>query len=790
MRVNQDESIVNMIRQTKKNDAVVQRTGNVERSFSKIHTHLADEYAIGTRDVNKYTITEITTQWYNDYFINTYYLTRYHNRIQQATFVDQTYRWRDNYAKTVFNRHEHYSDYLMVVPPDDTEVTETLTKIYTNYTIKKIVDILLGRSFPTKTKASIVLIRTDGMLELYPDGELTRKMIAVPLSSYGIEGGFSFTFGFANNQVAGSQLALNGTKYYNTAVRYTDSQGRFTRFAFWILSDLEIAEVDMLDYPLLTDSNYLNIYNSTVQYFGCGFMNSDNGAGEPLLVNKDPLTNYVQTYELKMLSYYVGLYVFGIKFYSDNFIVDNPEFDKAPFLYLYTDGTYYDLLEDMIKIKTTYSSVIELDSSNCSFSTELLQYRFIDIDMTGVTSWAIGDEFGELYVACNEPLNGFNIVKTHIRPGVLGIGGVGYFNKIVEFNPTIQLSMDFAYETGRQLPLSLNASLSSAMSFNYYKSKDIGIDISSAISSSLNFAYELGRMLAFDFSSALSVANDFQYRKSKDLGFNLDSSLNVALQFSYAIGDNLMYEFACELGLSQDFEYYRSKDIGYDLSSVLTISQDFAYYRSRDIVFALDSSLSLGLNLVYTRQMVYYDLGSVIAISNDFQYYRDKQLAVSLSSTLSTSLSFVYEVDYNKTDSPSLSDKTVVDNKAWGNSTATYWNAQDESNRDTFLVELPAATLYPIGFAARVTNGELPVRYTYAVVISGVGQAVSWKVTNNDASSVTVYCKVGSGSYQTYGTLATGATSSTLSRTVTDGLTTVYCYVKSSLEAPSDVVSL
>ena len=171
-------------------------------------------------------------------------------------------------------------------------------------------------------------------------------------------------------------------------------------------------------------------------------------AGEPLLVNKDPLTNYIQSYEIKMLSYYVGLYVFGTKFYTDNFIVSNPSSTNKPYLYLYRDNTYYDMLEDLLKIKPAYSDVIELDTTNCSFETSSLEYRFVGIDFTTgtpVTSWAIGDSEGNLFLACNEPLEGFNIIKTHIRPNIKAIGTGGSKNKIYEFNTTIPMSLNFSY---------------------------------------------------------------------------------------------------------------------------------------------------------------------------------------------------------------------------------------------------------------------------------------------------------------------------------------------------------
>ena len=743
MRINQDESIVNIVRQTKKNDATIQRTGNLERSFQKLHKHLNDEYAIGTRDVNKYTITEITTQWYNDYFINTYYLTRYHNRIQQATYVDQTYRWRDNYAKQVFNRHEHYSDYIMVVPPNDDEVTETLTKIYTNVTVKKIVDILLGGGTSQKTKATVAVVRTDGMLEVYPDEDGNKKMVVVPLSSYGVEGGFSFTFGFSNNQVAGIQLSFKGTKYYNQAVRYTDEWGKFTRFGFWILSDIVISEEDMLAYPLLKASNYLELYDPNTQYFGCGFMNSDNGAGEPLLVNKDPLTNYVQTYELKMLSYYVGLYVFGTKFYTDNFIVNNPTLENKPYLFLYRDGTYYDLLEDLLNIKNTYDEVIELDGGNVSFNIETLRYRFINLDFEGVTSWAIGNHHGDLYVACNEPLNGFDIIKTHIRPNVSGIGKLGYFNKIYEIDSTLRMSMNFGYVKGRSVPISIPPmGLNLAMSFAYRKSKNIGIDL----------------------SSTLAMSQVFEYRKSKNIGFNLNGTLAMSMQFTYGIGDSLFYE----------------------INSLLRIANNFVYHRSKDIGINLNSTMGMSLVATYERQMVHYGLDSTMALSNDFAYYKSKDIGTSLNASIPMSMSFAYSRAYIIASTPSILDKTVADVYGWENSTVGYWNNQPFLNRGTFTGTLPPASDFNEGFAGRLNMGGT---YTYFVVVY-VGKSVQWKIKNNDASSSTVFCKVGSGSYQNYGTLAGGATSSTFTRTVTDGLTTIYAYVTVVPKQPSAVASL
>ena len=95
------------------------------------------------------------------------------------------------------------------------------------------------------------------MLEIYPEsGGNTRNFITVPVTSRGIKGGFVFSFGFQNNQVAGDGLVTEQksgvTTYYNRAKRYTDNKGRFTRFGFAILSDIEFDEDDYLSYPLIT----------------------------------------------------------------------------------------------------------------------------------------------------------------------------------------------------------------------------------------------------------------------------------------------------------------------------------------------------------------------------------------------------------------------------------------------------------------------------------------------------------------------------------------------------------
>jgi hypothetical protein len=302
--------------------------------------------------------------------------------------------------------------------------------------------------------------------------------------------------------------------------------------------------------------------------------------------------------------------------------------------------------------------------------------------------------------------------------------------------------------------------------------------------------YQKGKSLNYDLNSILPLSQVFEYRKSKNIGFDLSSTIPMSMQFTYGIGDSLFYELNSAISLSNTFEYRRSKDIGADLSSQITLTNDFAYYRSYDLMFSLSSSLSLSNNFVYRRSKdIGVSLNSLLTPSMSFIYTRS-MFAYNLNSTITMSMSIAYTKAYDKATSPTISNKTVTDVKAWTNSTEIYWNAQDPSNRDTWVgTSLPTASGYPVGFAMRLTDGTFPVTYTYHKVIK-TGDVVSWKITNNDEATCTVYCKVGTSSYLNYGTLASGATTDRLTRTVTNGLTTVYAYITVTNKSNSDEVSL
>ena len=181
--------------------------------------------------------------------------------------------------------------------PDETSIAEFPNKIYSNYTVKVAMGILFSNGYIVhKTKRrSTAFIRTDGMLDVYEEDSTDKKKLsAFQYQVLVSKVAFVFTFGFENNQVAGDGLVERGTASgIIKRVRYTDEEGRFTRFGFWIVRDRVYDASDDYTYPLLSldeadESLYLGLYDITTQYFGCGFINGDYGAGEPMVVEQRP----------------------------------------------------------------------------------------------------------------------------------------------------------------------------------------------------------------------------------------------------------------------------------------------------------------------------------------------------------------------------------------------------------------------------------------------------------------------------------------------------------------------
>lgn len=621
MKHNQDESIINIVRASRKIYGDLQRTGNQNYSFTKYHKTLGSMYKVGQKDVNGYTISSITKEYHNEYIIATYYITRYHNRIQQATFVDQTYRWRDNYAKQVLDRHENYGDYVILLPPDDGSTSnQNYTKITSNeVTIQTLLDIILGASPPTKTKATNAIIRTDGIYEVTPESDGWRYAISTPVSSYGLKGSLAFTFGFKGNQVAGDGLIIVTGNTYNKAVRYTNEQGRFTKFGFWILRDLIFGYPSQ--YPTIENEMTVGLPNGLFdeddEYFGCGDLTVSqvNYLGDdPMIVEKDPLTNFSLTYQLSIMSYYVGLYVIGINFYTKNFLVNNPNGDEKAYLHIYTNGERYEMFED-IYVKDGASSVVQLlGATNIIYNPSLNNVRFTLELPSNMTSWAIGNHLGELLIACNEPLGGFDLVNRHFRPNIVEIGAKPSEIKLSE---TVLLDDEMTLSQFIFPILTLEEGILMLSTWgNVYQSTDYVLNLAT---DNIQVQVEL---------SAIKSTN---YEIQTDSSIILNDNLTLS-QFVFPIIDSLDDGI---LFTSTYGNVYQSTNYEEQLSGQILMYDDFDIQTSTDVSLSFGNdviSLISTPNVIQSTNLAISLVDTAIALGSTLNSEASTDITTSLSS--------------------------------------------------------------------------------------------------------------------------------------------------------------
>jgi len=440
-RINQSDKLLNVSLATRKSYGELQRSGLPTISFSKHHVNLDDLLTVGLIDTDGYVIVQRKLEFHNEYIYATYVATKDHNRLSQFIGLDQAYRWSEiPTSNQVFERIETYSDYLIVTNPDD-ETTEddTYTKFYSTIAMDLIFATLMNDYPSEKTKATLAYIRTDGFLENYPNSGGYYYSVMTPVASFGIKGGFAFTFGFDNNQVAGDGVKTStfggDTLYWNNAVRYTNNNGEFSEFWFEIapIYDILLADTGWTDaqrlqyYPLIRQDNASTRMSNglTTPYFRSGVLLETNASNDPLIIEKDSSQSIKVTYQVSVLSLVPSEYIFGQSFFSQNFIVKNPvkaynETIGTPmYLYTYATFTKYGKFDDL-KVKTGYETPILLvEGSNCSFSSGEFE---ITTDLSSLANWAIGDTDGNLFVACNDNHQGFKVFRKHFRPGLLEIG--------------------------------------------------------------------------------------------------------------------------------------------------------------------------------------------------------------------------------------------------------------------------------------------------------------------------------------------------------------------------------
>ncbi|MFA6662157.1 MAG: hypothetical protein WCS56_03900, partial [Bacilli bacterium] len=425
-KLNQKEKLINVMSQTRGASADLQRTGQRETIISRFHENTDTLLLTGMYNKDhRLTITNRTLILHNEFIEAVYGLSKDFNRKAMFRGLQQEYRWSEiPTSNQVFQKNELYKDYLLITKPDEKPKGQ-LTKIKPEGH-KYILETLINKNYEIGKKITLGYVRTDTMLEDLPEETYgSYHYILRPITSFGIDGGLTFSFSFKNNMVAGDAVEhKTNASVFNKAVKYTNDEGVLNKLWFGLKNynddGAKHSNMELNNYPLRKDYALHNTLIAT------GEPNFDHSKADYLVLYKDSSQVLKLTYQISIIPENPQDYVLGMSFFSNNLLTKEHK-DKDMYLYLYDDEQYEYSIFDTLKVKDGWDERTILNENNIyiDYDVDNKAYEFlIDVDtgIVGSTLWAIGDEFGNLYIACNSNELGFRSTEYHFRPNVIEIG--------------------------------------------------------------------------------------------------------------------------------------------------------------------------------------------------------------------------------------------------------------------------------------------------------------------------------------------------------------------------------
>lgn len=556
-RLNQNDKAMNISFASLRAHGDTQRAGVPSIQFQKIYEDYSNLLRWGMKDENDYIIVEEKFEFHNEFVKASYVATKDHNRLSLWTKVDQEYRWQEiPSSNQVFERQEIFNENVVITEPD-TNMLEQDTMI-TDNALELIVGTLMNdwKDSVTdgKTKVTLGHVRTDGFETIYPNASGYKYFILTPVRSFGGKHGFSFVFGFNGNQIAGDRLepdnVSGATTYWNRPVRYVDENGEFTQMWFAFTNKFLGDRVSHRDnynessrlenYPLsrLYLQGDFDIDNFVTHKAGhIDFTNSNSNA--LIFGRKDKSQSIKVAIQTSVFPLDYKEYVLGLSFFTNNFLVNNPEteFDEVVgtdmWFYPYTNGTQYDKFS-IYKVKTGYGTPIRLRNGiNASYTNR--QFRFSSpISLTGVTSWAIGDELGNLYMACNYGYNGFNTSRLHFYPNQQVIGGEKTAEGDVAFTFTTSIGTVSTLDIlAFEFPIfELEDDFAITSGLSVIKSTDFVDELSNTFGLESTFGVLKFEDYIFTLADDFAITSGFTVIKSTDYVMSVSDDIPLASEFS------------------------------------------------------------------------------------------------------------------------------------------------------------------------------------------------------------------------------------------------------------------
>ena len=586
MRINQTTAVSDYGRVSRDLFGKIERSGLPKKTITKIHENLSSVLDVGQIDSQDFIIVERKLVFHNDFIEGIYILSKNHNRLNEFNGINQEFRVFEipNYSQVV-KRLDFYSDYIYIVNPQQRAripIDETDTTIF-NFTDKfKIPFAHINASqFDTvNKKISYAFVRTDGFLNQFPDFPNQQKYSAImtPIVAFGGKNNLNFNFKFDSNIVAGDALQLGQTpgflgfgtvdNFYNKPIPYTDQFGFFDKLWFGMGARYDLTDVtDTItnkNEPYLNEGHLYPLVYGNDKNLNQDFFVQNKNIFEPdwFIIYKDAATNYGFSYQLNILPLESDDFVLGQNFFLQNPLVMDYDEQIPKKLFIYEDGTKYNKFEDL-KIKSGYET--EINIVNGVLIPNPVDYTFsfsesVSNQMSNATSWAIGDENGNLFMACNKNYLGFGLVARHNKQNIYQIGDK-IFSQSVSISDPIKSSILFEAVVATMKLGTVSDGVVSEVEFNAEISlayeRGLTIPISSNIIgnfvSSINFSRSMFELLDSQIDEAGIVQINFNRIIEDDINSNIEINGISQIEFereilASPINSNIIFD-----GVSQNF---------------------------------------------------------------------------------------------------------------------------------------------------------------------------------------------------------------------------------------------
>lgn len=217
--------------------------------------------------------------------------------------------------------------------------------------------------------------------------ETTIENIAIPLVKYGAGNSICLEASFSHPKSAGNKTTaisastwFGNVDYYTNFVPYTDDNGFIDKIDYKLY--FKVTDSDLDNYPIIDTTGSDTLVVSL----------------EKLVVDKFSNEIFAINYQIHMLpmNERKDIDFVGSAFINNNAIVKNPE---AKNFYIYVSNTYtYSILDTKGQGTRHLITDVNYHSSNNAFE---LTFEYGTITNTGLVSWAICDEDGNIYFASN-----------------------------------------------------------------------------------------------------------------------------------------------------------------------------------------------------------------------------------------------------------------------------------------------------------------------------------------------------------------------------------------------------